>query len=154
MIPRTRAPEYLAICHSQLDEWKPALDNMDRLLKLQPRNVQTRLNRLILALEHKKYDLALSDVEKLLIQKPDLSFAFLYLRAITLWAAGKDIALIKDDLDWAIEREPRVWPIYAFRAFLNYKQTRYATALGDLALCGLAMRPRGVLDLLEVREVR
>ena len=135
----SRALECLCICHSQLDEWELALDDMDRILELRPRDVQARVNRLILALEHKNYDVVLTDVEKLLVQRPDLSFALLYLRSITLWAAGKDFALVKADLDRAIKLEPREWTMHAFRAYLNSKQTRYAAALGDLVLTGLAM---------------
>jgi Tfp pilus assembly protein PilF len=134
-----KAYEYLGFCHAQLGEWKRALEDMDRSLKLRPRDTKFRFSRLMAALNHEQYDIALADLKLLAAQRPDSSFAFLYLRSIILWATGKDLALVKADLDRAIELEPREWTMHAFRAILNYKQTRYATALGDLALCGLAL---------------
>jgi tetratricopeptide (TPR) repeat protein len=133
------AYEYLGFCHAQLGEWKRALEDMDRSLKLRPRDTKFRFSRLMAALNHEQYDIALADLKLLAAQRPDSSFAFLYLRSIILWATGKDLALVKADLDRAIELEPREWTMHAFRAFLNYKQTRYATALRDLVLSGLAL---------------
>ena len=149
-----RAVEYLEVCHKRLGEWKQAMGDMDRNLKLRPRNVPTRFGRLTLALEHQQYDVALDDLEVLAVQRPELSFALLYLRSVVLWATGKDIAQARAELDRAIECEPREWTMHVFRAFLDHKESKYAAALGDLVLGCLAMNHEtfSIYGNLEPRE--
>jgi hypothetical protein len=57
-----------------------------------------------------------------------------------LFTLGKDIALVKADIDRAAEIEPREWTFYAFRAILECKRTEYAKALGTMAPCYVVLR--------------
>ena len=48
--------------------------------------------------------------------------------------AGKDLNLVKEDLDRAIALYPQEWAFHALRALIDFKQAAYARALGDACL--------------------
>ena len=99
-----------------------------------------RKARLELALDLGKYDIALAELDQLATDLPSSSPGCYLLRSIIFWVAGKDLGLARADIIGEhIQRDPREWALYAYRTLLDFKQTRYAMALNDIARCALAL---------------
>jgi hypothetical protein len=108
-------------------------------LRLDPENPELVFDRLTVASGLNKSEASLEDLDRLVARHPDHAWA-LCTRGLIRWLAGKDLALVKADVDRAAKLYPREWLFQAFGAVLDFKRAEYAKALGDAGRCYLALR--------------
>lgn len=130
---------YLAACHDALGELKGELADLEKASELWPKDNELRIARIEIAIQLGECDKALRDLDLLIADHPDYSHG-VAIRGLVRWLAHKDSALVKADLDRAIEICPREWFFHAIRAAFDYKLGDYAHALSDATRCCLVMR--------------
>jgi tetratricopeptide (TPR) repeat protein len=132
------AYRYLASCHGNLGHGALALGNMHQALKLSPQDDSLRIECVEHAISLGKYDSALADLDQLITGHPDWTYSYV-VRGIVRWVGGKDLGLVQSDVERALALETRDWSFHALRAVLDYRQAKYARALGDAARCSLVL---------------
>jgi hypothetical protein len=132
------AYRFLASCHGALGHHALALKQFRKGLELAPGDDSLRIECIEYALSFGQLDSALADLDRLIADHPDWPHSYL-VRGIVRWVGGKDLKLVRSDLDLALARETRDWSFYALRAVLNYRQAEYARALGDALRCSLVL---------------
>jgi tetratricopeptide (TPR) repeat protein len=133
------AQYYLGLCHVQIDKPELALVDYRNALEQDPENLEVLFDHLSLALQLKKHDIALADLNALVALHPKAGWAY-GLRGLVRWIEGEDMEQVKTDMDRAAELEPCQWCFHACRAVLQCKRTEYAKALGSIACTCLGLR--------------
>jgi tetratricopeptide (TPR) repeat protein len=129
---------YMAAIHDRLGEWKEILAIHEAVLKRRPDDLQVRLSRMMLALDHREYEIALADLDRLLTLKHG-NAEWYFDRACLRWVCKRDLALIKSDLERAIELDSTNWEFPATRVALYIRNSNYRYALADLGRCLLLL---------------
>ena len=130
---------WLGYCHAAMGKPELALADYAKELQLNPEDLEAIWERFTLALSLKKPEASLEDFDRLIGLHPDHTWAICS-RGLIRWFAGRDLALVKEDLDKAIKLDPQEWSFSAFRAAFDFKRTDYARALDDVCRCCLVLR--------------
>ena len=129
----------LGNCHVAMGKPEFALADYANALKADPENVDVICNRMVVAIGMGKPEASLEDFDRVVARYPDHPYALAF-RGLLRWLAGKDLGLVKVDVDRAIKLCPQEWSFHALRVALDCKRAQYARALGDAGRCCLALR--------------
>jgi tetratricopeptide (TPR) repeat protein len=121
----------MARIHVRLGEWKEAMAIHETVLMRWPDDLEVMVGRVRLALEHREYQIALTDLDRLVKLRPK-DAEWYFDRACLGWVCKRDPALLKADLDRAIELDPTTWAFPAIRALVRYRRADYRGAMADL----------------------
>jgi tetratricopeptide (TPR) repeat protein len=147
-----QAYSYMARIRVRRGQWKEAMAIHDTVLKRWPDDLQVRVGRVRLALEYREYQTALTDLDRLVKLRPADAEWYFY-RACLGWVCKRDLALIKSDLDRAIDLDPTTWAFPAIRTLVRYRRADYRGAMADLGRALLILNQTEFRVLWRVERV-